>query len=327
MKKQLLDNMTHDFADLKENRAHGEFDYPVAVYLNNLKDLYDHSVSWHWHEEIEIVLVKEGKAIFSANDNSFELTEGQGLFLNRNVLHSMHPCEGENCIFYSLVFHLSIIAPLGNNLIANKYIFPLMTSLRFLVLDSSVESHKEMLAFALAACKVNEQQAFGYEFETRKYLTDFWLMLLKYQQQTQTEPSLFNPKIISDTNRTKAAMSFIQKHYTEPITLMEIADSIHVSKSECCRCFKRVLNLSPFEYLMQYRIFMAANIIVTSDYASFSDLAIQVGFNSSSYFNKVFKKYAHCTPSEYRKKHLSDSLHHHILDIRKLPSIPFEDTN
>ena len=78
---------------------------------------------------------------------------------------------------------------------------------------------------------------------------------------------------------------------------------MHISKSECCRCFKRVLQFTPIEYLMRYRILKAATMIQDNDpaYRNISDLAFNVGFNNVSYFNKVFKQYVKCTPSEYKK--------------------------
>lgn len=327
MKKRISNDTqsNFDFADLKEDRAHGDSDYPVGIYLVDLDTMYDNSVRWHWHDEAEIVVVTKGKAVFWANDDSFELSEGQGLFLNRNVLHSMRSYEGVHCVFYSIVFHLSLISTLGNTRLAEKYIFPITSnpSLRSMEIDLTEDFHHELLAYANAAYEAHVMKSFGYELQTRKYLTDFWLTILKHQQTKEAEIVNPNTKIFSDANRAKAAITFIQKHYAEPITLTEIAASIHISKGECCRCFKRTVNMSPFEYLMQYRIFMAVSIMSASDYSSFSDLAMQVGFNSSSYFNKVFKKHLNCTPSEYRKKHLLNasavSLDHSGIDIEELP--------
>ena len=102
----------------------------------------------------------------------------------------------------------------------------------------------------------------------------------------------------------KDAILYIEEHYNENITLDDLAASIHLSKSECCRCFKRTLQLTPFEYLLRYRIFRAANMLKMNGphTCSMSSLAFSVGFNNASYFNKVFKQYLHCTPSEYKRK-------------------------
>ncbi len=100
----------------------------------------------------------------------------------------------------------------------------------------------------------------------------------------------------------KQAMLFIRKHHADPISLEEIADSIHISKSECCRCFSRTLQMTPFEYLMRYRILEATKKMIEQikEPMSIADIALSVGFNNVSYFNKLFKKFLGCTPTYYR---------------------------
>ena len=118
---------------------------------------------------------------------------------------------------------------------------------------------------------------------------------------------------VLDEDRVKQAILYIHANYAKPLTLDDIAESIHVSKSECCRCFKRSMRLTPFEYLMKHRIFESARKMQRNEQAadSISSLASSVGFNNSSYYNKIFRKYLHCTPTEYReeiKKNHRDAL-------------------
>lgn len=87
----------------------------------------------------------------------------------------------------------------------------------------------------------------------------------------------------------------------ETVTLEDIADSIMVSKSECCRCFKRTLGVTPFEYLMKYRIMESTKRMHRRPQESISEIAGSVGFNNTSYYNKIFKKFMDCTPTEFKK--------------------------
>ena len=59
--------------------------------------------------------------------------------------------------------------------------------------------------------------------------------------------------------------------------------------------------LSPVEYLNRYRIYRAAKTIYKDPLSvdGFSDLAFSSGFNNASYFNKMFRRYLECTPSEF----------------------------
>ena len=98
----------------------------------------------------------------------------------------------------------------------------------------------------------------------------------------------------------KTALNYIKHNYNHEVSLDDIAKSCNISKSECCRSFKRILNMTPFEYLMEYRILKASEELAKND-KSISNIAISNGFNGTSYFGKVFKKYIGSTPSEYRK--------------------------
>lgn len=139
--------------------------------------------------------------------------------------------------------------------------------------------------------KINLQKSFGYELLTKSYLIQIWLLLLNHIRDLPHDHiPAYDPQVVLDESRTKAAITYIMEHYEEPITLQDIADSIHISKSECCRCFKRCLQLTPFDYLLKYRIYSAVDLLAQdSSTLSISDIALKVGFNSSSYFNKLFK--------------------------------------
>ena len=78
--------------------------------------------------------------------------------------------------------------------------------------------------------------------------------------------------------------------------------AISSRESECCRCFARTLQMTPFEYLMKYRILEATKKMIETikNPMSIADIALSVGFNNVSYFNKLFKKFLGCTPTYYR---------------------------
>ena len=68
----------------------GEIGYPIQLFSVDIHDLFMHMVRWHWHPEIEIVMVRSGVADFFADDVCVRLHMGQGVLINRNVMHSLH---------------------------------------------------------------------------------------------------------------------------------------------------------------------------------------------------------------------------------------------
>ncbi len=250
---------------------------------------------------MEILIVDQGIAEVSTDDATYLIKPGQGLIINQNIMHCIHAHNEKSCTFHSLVFHPDYIFGHKNNYLQTEYLLPIQSYRLFkaFFLDESAPWHERMLQMLKEVIGLNLDQHFGYEIATKGYLCHFWVELLR---QIPHADAPIVSRVSPDEQRVKEAMLFIRTHYAEPLSLQEIADSIHVSKSECCRCFARTLQMSPFEYLMKYRIYESTKKLMDSEqyFASIAELAASVGFNNTSYFNKLFKKYLGCTPTYYR---------------------------
>ena len=286
---------------LREQNDFGSLDYPVNVFYLDLRTSYMNRVRWHWHEEMEVLILNDGLAEVATDDASYTLNPGQGIIINQNVMHSIYSQNQENCTFYSFVFHPDFLFGHKNSYLQTQFLLPVQNFRLFkmLVLDATNAWHKRMLDAIDDAIAVNITKPFGYEVATKGHLCRFWSELVVKLPQMETAPP---PRVSLDEQRVKEAMLYIRTHHAEPISLDEIAGSVHISKSECCRCFSRTLQMTPFEYLMRYRILEATKKMMEhpDEPMSIADLALSVGFNNTSYFNKLFKKYVGCTPTYYR---------------------------
>ena len=74
----------------------------------------------------------------------------------------------------------------------------------------------------------------------------------------------------------------------------------NISKSELCRCFKKVLHKTPFEYLIRYRVIQACSLLKNTD-CSVTEAASFTGFDSISHMGRFFHKYLKQSPSHYKK--------------------------
>ncbi|MBM7645930.1 AraC-like DNA-binding protein [Scopulibacillus daqui] len=102
--------------------------------------------------------------------------------------------------------------------------------------------------------------------------------------------------------RMKQMLHWIHSHYAEKIKLEDIARAGQLSRSECCRYFKRLLKTSPLQYVIDYRIQQSLLLLQQQD-NTVTDVAFQVGFNSTSYFIDTFRKTIGMTPHIYKKHH------------------------
>lgn len=291
---------------MKALTEHNEIDmeYPVGVYYVELEKMYMNRVQWHWHPESEISLVRSGTAVFCIGEKKIPVTAGSAVFINGGHLHSITG-EGGDCIILSVLFHPDYLFDSADSFLAVKYGAPIIKDQEFLYALFKPEDSwgKRGIDCINTILTANLNQSYGYELVTKSHLCTFWMQLLEKADIFKKSTSS-SPLFVMDEQRVKDALEFIHSNYDKGITLKDIADSIHVSKSECCRCFKRTMEITPFDYLLMYRIFQSAVKMQRSDPAAdtITALAASVGFNNTSYYNKIFKKYLFCTPKEYRNK-------------------------
>lgn len=98
------------------------------------------------------------------------------------------------------------------------------------------------------------------------------------------------------------AMEYIKLHYREELTLQDVADSIHVSKSYLSNLFKKQSGHNFIDYLIDLRLHEAKRLLIQNEIKIY-EAAERSGFNDVKYFSKLFKKMTGMTPVEYRDKH------------------------
>jgi len=99
----------------------------------------------------------------------------------------------------------------------------------------------------------------------------------------------------------KHTIAYLQQNYHHAISRQELAAAVGVSKDYLSHIFRQELGLSPWEYLTRYRI-QQAKALLRRTHESVTAIALQVGFDDLSYFNRVFRKHVGCSPSVYRER-------------------------
>ena len=102
-----------------------------------------------------------------------------------------------------------------------------------------------------------------------------------------------------DSSPIGEAMAYIQAHLGEPITMRELADSLHLNSSYFSVLFKEQVGLNFSEYLMRKRVQRAKELLVQT-VLPISEIAERVGYQTDKYFIKVFKSLEGISPSKYR---------------------------
>lgn len=98
----------------------------------------------------------------------------------------------------------------------------------------------------------------------------------------------------------RQAMACIQENYAESLSREQIADHVGLSDDYLTSCFRKELGLTPMAYLNRYRIQQARQLLKNT-HKSITEIALDVGFSSSSYFSRIFRRETGMTPEAYRR--------------------------
>lgn len=96
---------------------------------------------------------------------------------------------------------------------------------------------------------------------------------------------------------------YFELHYAQELSLSQLASMVNMSVSTFVRTFKKETGKTPKEYLNDIRITHSKRLLLRQEY-SISDVAIDCGFNSTSYFTSCFSKSLGITPSQYRQNQI-----------------------
>lgn len=281
----------------REITLHGSYEFPMAVYLDQLDRNSLGFVNWHWHDEIQFSLVTKGEVEFWVNQRAYRLKAGQGLFINSGYLHMSRPVSQPDSTYICIDADVKLLSFFPGSAVEQNYIKPYLklNSFSEVIMDGEAEWHKDIRAKIVEVYELYTQKAFGYELDICMLLAAMWRTLISKQKN---RPEI-NTNDYVDQQRVKSIMSYIHEHYMEKITLQELADIVHISKGECCRFFKRIAKCTVFDYIKNYRINKSIELLQMTE-LTISQIADSVGFGSTSYYIESFKKRVSYTPREYR---------------------------
>ena len=248
----------------------------------------------HWHKELEIFVLLEGRVLVSVGECTYEFEAGDGCFINTEVIHCFSAISKSPCDFRSFVFNSDIVAGAPGSLFDTHYVRPLLESgIPFLKFKQGEDDmYFKQFDRAFLAC-VEEKE--GYEFEVR----DAFSQILLYIRSKISFTNVKKMPSIQET-RLKEMIIWIHNHLEESITVLQIAKVVNICPRECQRIFNQYLHYSPIEYVQRKRILTAAKQLIETD-EEITQIALQCGFSSPSYFSKQFKLLIGNTPREYRK--------------------------
>lgn len=288
------------FINLKENIKHGDFILPFSIYKGSIDKDFP-SISIHWHEEIEVILITSGSCNYKIDLNSFIIKEGDILIVGSQKLHSLFLTSNKKANWISFVFNMNMLKGIDTDGSLLKYIIPILNGNHELPIkiDKKDNCYHRTLTIFEDIIKCYSDKNIAYELELKSLLFYFFAILYKSKLITiYKNKSILTSKTIK---KIKLILNYISKHYFEDIPISTLASLCNYSEYHFIRFFKKHMGVTCIQYINNYRLEKAA-LLLTSSNNSITNISLEVGFDNLSYFNKLFKRKYNLTPREFKQK-------------------------
>lgn len=281
----------------RELEKHGTETFPMTVNHDDLWSFEGKNVPIHWHNDLEINLIREGEAVFQVYQKSYRVRTGEGFLLNRNVPHSCSSPGNEHVRYSTILVRPDFLYGDFGSDVERKCFQPFLqnSAIPCIHLTGFDENGKEILQKLNQVEEAFDRKRFCYELKIKGLLCEAFAMILYGHRQELTK---FVPANLQELERLEKMLNYLNMHFTEVISLQNLADQVHLSREVCCRLFKKMTGKTITGYLEEYRVNKSFSLVQSGQY-SMTQITEMVGFSNPSRFASAFRKRFGCNPGEY----------------------------
>lgn len=275
-----------------ESKQRGSLDFPLDYhYIDQGHPRYE--MPYHWHEEFEILQVLSGELALTLDDVPYTLRAGDVAFIGAGSLHAGVP---HACTYECVVFDMRLLLKSNDHcklLIGDVLNGRMQIQPRFAQDDKVIRHTIPPMFDAL------REQCEGYALITLGCLFQFLGEVYKFGAYRRIEqPGATEAKKILQLKRV---FELIEDSYASPLTLSQLAATVHMTPKYFCRFFKEATHRTPMDYLCYYRIEMACYEMAATD-KNATEVAMDAGFSNLNYFIRMFRRYKGITPGQYLRR-------------------------
>jgi len=267
--------------------------YPVIVFSSE----HHARTNLHRHEFYELVFIDRGVALHSHEDKTEILTTGDIFLILPGEVHSY--ISTNNTALYNCLFTAEALRGLENDLQNVGELKFLLNTSRQNRLDrahAGVAERQEIVLKLGQLIWERLNRPVGWQLKSKALLMDLlvtYARLAENQNRTESETSVNFRQILK-------AVTYIENNYTRDLPAEEIARESGLSVGYLSKQFKGFLGTSPSEYVRNFRIAKAAEMLRVPD-KSVADIARELGFGDITLFSRQFRQVTGTSPTGFRK--------------------------
>ncbi|KGO94288.1 AraC family transcriptional regulator [Flavobacterium subsaxonicum] len=260
--------------------------------FDRLKDTFEFPI--HYHPEYEINFILNGKGVKRiVGDHIEEIDDVELVLVGPNLYHGweLHKCKNKNIHEITIQFHNDLFT---ESLLARRIMMPIRDMFNR-ANHGILFSKKTGAELAQRLSNISKVDGMDYFLEIISILHD----MANSRNQRLLSTFTVDNDVFEDDDKMKLVYEYIQKNFSEKITLDDVSYVASMSPVSFNRFIKKRTNKTFVNYLNDIRVGYAARWLVEKD-LSISEIAFKSGFNNIANFNRIFKSIKNTTPSQYR---------------------------
>ncbi|KRE43267.1 AraC family transcriptional regulator [Paenibacillus sp. Soil522] len=264
--------------------------------FQTMRDL-DEFTNWHYHKQLELLLILEGNLDVYIDEECYHLTTGDVMLIGASELH----CDRSLSLLDYIVLQFDLEPFFDQSTIPYMRYFsetqkPLSTA-NYIFQESSAVKQQTASCIQQILNEASRKET-GYELAVSVLIKQILLLLLRHDsRKVLIEQDNF------ERIRLKPVLDYIENHLTDRIQVEEVCKIANMSYYYFVKYFKKTIGLSFTEYVNYRKVKWAERILLTKD-LSISEVGERIGMPNMAHFYKMFKKYNDCSPKQFQRKML-----------------------
>jgi AraC-like DNA-binding protein len=248
---------------------------------------------WHYHPEFELVYVEADAGIRHVGSHISGYTQSDLVFIGSSIPHL-------NFDYRLRSEYHQVVVQLREDFLGSA----LGISPEFSVIHQLFKRAGSGVAFygetkAIVAKRLKQLHNFSSFKQLMELMEIFHLLANSNEYDLLNDDGISMEFFLKDKIRMGAVYEYIDANYNRKPDVNVVAEKVHLTTPAFCRYFKRQTNMTFTDFVNQYRIDMAKNLLIQDK--SITETCYAVGFESLSYFNKLFNKITGKNPSDFKK--------------------------
>lgn len=253
----------------------------------------------HSHEGYELNFVENAAGATRTIGDSHETIGELDLVLitGSKLVHVWEQGKCPDQDIYEITIHID----------PNIFHGPIMDKRAFASIRRMLERAQRGLAFPEAAIQIVREDIINLAHSNDSFASVIRLFNLLYRlslvenARELSSSSFIDAREEHEDERVRVVKDYIEAHYMDSVSLKDMADLVCMSEDSFSRFFKHKTGRTPNRYMIDYRLGIAARLLLTTK-LSVAEIGYSCGFNTLSHFNRLFRDSKGCTPSEFRER-------------------------